>query len=241
MPAAPCRARRSPLRRRSRHSACPLTADRAARQPEQRRTQPAILSAAATSPRRGATFPRLSGATSGNATEDAAVIAIRSPGGAAPRPICCRSTTCCQSPRGVAGAVQLGSPLLCSSPHAPRLRTGGSAGAPDVAPPPRCCRAARLRWPTARRWPAGTHFAAPRAERASSLPPLAVPVPTAAGAVPGHPARPRTHRTELQPHPTADLTGPEVEQGEAVTGAAQGPRRPARWATGRDFRMLRGP
>ena len=97
-----CRARRSPLRRRSRHSACPLTADRAARQPEQRRTQPAILSAAATSPRHGATFPRLSGATSGNATEDAAVIAIRSPGAAAPRPICCRSTTCCQSPRGVA-------------------------------------------------------------------------------------------------------------------------------------------
>ena len=69
----------------------------------------------------------------------------------------------------------------------------------------------------------------------------AVPVPTAAGAVPGHPARPRTHRTELQPHPPADLTGPEVEQGEAVTGAAQRPRRPARWATGRDFRMLRGP
>ena len=46
--------------------------------------------------------PRLSGATSGSATEDAAVIAIRSPGAAAPLPICCRSTTCCQSPRGVA-------------------------------------------------------------------------------------------------------------------------------------------
>ena len=56
---------------------------------------------------------------------------------------------------GWAGAVQFGSPLLCSSPNAPRLRTGCSAGAPDVAPPPRCWRAARLRWPTACRWPGG--------------------------------------------------------------------------------------
>ena len=46
-----CRSRRSPLRRRSRHSACPLTAGRPAYQPGQRRTQPAILSTAATSPR----------------------------------------------------------------------------------------------------------------------------------------------------------------------------------------------
>ena len=97
-----CRARRSPLQRRSRHSACPLTADRAAPQLEQRRTRPANLFAAATNPHRGATFPRRSGATSGNATVDAAAIAIRSPGVAAPLPICCRSTTCCQSPRGVA-------------------------------------------------------------------------------------------------------------------------------------------
>ena len=100
LPALACRACRSPLRRRSRHSACPLTEDRAAHQPGQRSTRPA--SAAPTNPRHGATFPRLSGATSGNATEDAAVIAIRSPGAAAPLPICCRSTTCCQSPRGVA-------------------------------------------------------------------------------------------------------------------------------------------
>ena len=100
--APPCRARRSPLRRRSRHSACPLTADRAVPQLEQRRTRPANLFTAATDPRRGATFPRRSGATSGYATEDAAVIAIRSPGAAAPLPICCRSTTCCQSPRAVA-------------------------------------------------------------------------------------------------------------------------------------------
>ena len=53
-----CRSRRSPPRRRSRHSACPLTAGRPAYQPGQRRTQPAILSTAATSPRHGATFPR---------------------------------------------------------------------------------------------------------------------------------------------------------------------------------------
>ena len=71
-------------------------------QPEQRRTRPANLFTAAIHPRHGATFPRLSGATSGYATVDAAVIAIRSPAGAAPRPICCRSTTCCQSPRAVA-------------------------------------------------------------------------------------------------------------------------------------------
>ena len=55
-----------------------------------------------TNPRHGATFLQLFGATSGTATEDAAVIAIRSPGVAAPLPICCRSTTCCRSPRGVA-------------------------------------------------------------------------------------------------------------------------------------------
>ena len=97
-----CRARRSPLRRRSRCSACPPTADRPTHQPVQRRTRPAILFTAATNPRRGAIFRRRSDATSGYATEDAAVIAIRSPGVAAPLPICCRSTTCCQSPRAVA-------------------------------------------------------------------------------------------------------------------------------------------
>ena len=96
------RAGRSPLRRRSRCSAgCP-TADRQTHQPEQRRTRPANLFTAATNPRHGATFPRRSGATSGYATVDAAVIVIRSPGAAAPRPICCRSTTCCPSHRAVA-------------------------------------------------------------------------------------------------------------------------------------------
>ena len=96
------RARRSPLRRRSRSSTCSPTVDRPKHQPGQRHTRPAILPPAATNPRRGATFPRRSGATSGYATVDAAVIVIRSPGGAAPRPICCRSTTCCPSPRAVA-------------------------------------------------------------------------------------------------------------------------------------------
>ena len=97
-----CRARRSPLRRRSPPSACSPTVDRPKHQPGQRHTRPAILPTAATNLRLGATFPRLSGATSGYATVDAAVIAIRSPGGAAPLPICCRSTTCCPSPRAVA-------------------------------------------------------------------------------------------------------------------------------------------
>ena len=101
MRAPGCRSRRSPLRRRSGYSACPLTADRVAPQPDQRRTRPAMLSTAPTNPRHGATFLRRSGATFGNATEDAAVIVIRSPGAAAPLPICCRSTTCCRSPRAV--------------------------------------------------------------------------------------------------------------------------------------------
>ena len=102
IPAQVHRSRRAPLRRRSRHSAGPLTAGRPAPQPEQRRTRPANRFTAATTPRRAATFPRRSGATSGYATVDAAVIAIRSPGAAAPRPICCRSTTCRPSPRAVA-------------------------------------------------------------------------------------------------------------------------------------------
>ena len=64
--------------------------------------------------------------------------------------------------------------LLCFAHH--RMRHGygpaSAAGVPDVAPPPRGWRAARLRWPTACRWPGGIPFAAPRAQRASSLPPL---------------------------------------------------------------------
>ena len=95
------RARQSPLRRRSPPSACSPTVDRPKHQPGQRHTRPAILPTAAPNLRLGSTFPRRSGATSGYATLDAAVIAIRSPGAAAPRPICCRSTTCCPSPRAV--------------------------------------------------------------------------------------------------------------------------------------------
>ena len=45
--------------------------------------------------------------------------------------------------------------VLCSPQNAPRPRAGSAAGAPDVAPPPRCSRAARLRWATACRWPGG--------------------------------------------------------------------------------------
>ena len=155
MRAQACRSRRSPLRRRSLHSACPLTADRAARQPGQRRTRPAILSTAPANPRRGATFPRLFGATSGNATEDAAVIAIahRAPlhlfPSAADRPPAAGRR------RRWPGAVQPPVSVRSTPQNAPRPRAGYAAGAPDVAPPPRSCRAARLRWPTARRWPGG--------------------------------------------------------------------------------------
>ena len=63
------------------------------------------------------------------------------------------------------GAGQSRVVVLCSSPHAPRPRAGYAAGAPDVAPPPRCCHAARLRRPTARRWP-GRHTLRSAARRA---------------------------------------------------------------------------
>ena len=59
--------------------------------------------------------------------------ALRAP--AAPIPICCRSTTCCRSPRGRPGAVQSPVIVFCSSPNAPRPRTGSAAGGPDVVPP----------------------------------------------------------------------------------------------------------
>ena len=58
-------------------------------------------------------------------------------------------------PGGWPGAVQPRNSLLCSPQNAPRPRAGSAAGAPEVAPPPRCARAARLRWPTACRWPGG--------------------------------------------------------------------------------------
>ena len=180
IPALGFRSRRSSLRRRSWHSACsltacPLTAGRPAPQPEQRRTRSA--SAAATSPRHGATFPRLSGATFGNATEDAAVIAIRSPDAAATRLICCRSTTCCRSPTAAA-RIRLICALRALLITECATDTGRlAAGGPDVAPPPLCWRAARLRSPMARRWAGPTHVAPPRAERASSL----LPYQTLAG------------------------------------------------------------
>ena len=127
MPALACRSRRPPLRRRSRHPACSLTAD----QPEQRRTPPAILSTAATNPRHGATFPRRFGATSGNATEDAAAIGIRSPGAAATRPICCRSTTCCRSPKAAARSRPISS-SRCFAHH--RMRHGYGPAPPPEPP-----------------------------------------------------------------------------------------------------------
>ncbi len=44
-----------------------------------------------------------------------------------------------------------------------RRFSGAAAGTPEVAPAPRCCRAARLRWPTVCRSSGGTDFASPRA------------------------------------------------------------------------------
>ena len=125
------------------------------------RTQPATRSTAVTNPRHGATFPRLSGATSGYATVDAAVIAIRSPGVAAPRPICCRSTTCCRSLRAVARSrpTSICSALLITecATATDRLRCRR----------PRCsasCALLPLRSQTPCRWPAGhtSHCREPR-------------------------------------------------------------------------------
>ena len=105
--------------------------------------------------RRGATFRRRSGATSGYATEDAAVIVIRSPGALHLVPSAADRPPVARRRGGWPGAVQPQSPVRSSSPNAPRLRTGCSAGAPDVALPARGWRATRLRWPTACRWPGG--------------------------------------------------------------------------------------
>ena len=82
------------------------------------------------SPRRRP-IPRLSGATYGNATEDAAAIAIRSPGAAATRPICCRSTTCCRSPKGAARIRQT-CVLACFAHH--RMRHGHGPALPPEPP-----------------------------------------------------------------------------------------------------------
>jgi len=169
----PDRARRSPLRRRSRCSAGSPTADRPTQQPEQRRTRAANLFTAAANRRGGATFPRLSGATSGIATADAAVIATRSPGGAAPLPICCRSTTWCRSPRAVARSRPT---WLCAALHitecatathrllrrSPRFSASSTLPA-LLALPARhlTALASRLRWPTACKWPGGDTLRSP--------------------------------------------------------------------------------
>ena len=62
---------------------------------------------------------------------------------------------------GWPGAVQSRVVVLCSSQNAPRLRTGCAAGTPDVALPARGWRAARLRRPTACRWPGGDTLRSP--------------------------------------------------------------------------------
>ena len=228
MPAPPCRARRSPLRRRSGHLVCPLTADRAAHQPEQRAgpRRMASLRAQACRARRSplrrragtrrvprrrterrisrgsgahdprfcpqlppipATAPHTSGCSAPRLATRRRTLLLSRSAHRAPLhlfPSAADRPPAAGRPGRWPGAVQPQSAVRSSPQNAPRPRVGCAAGATDVAPPPRCCRAARLRWPTACRWPAGTHctwwrswtgraggFAAPRAERASSLPP----------------------------------------------------------------------
>ena len=164
------RSRRSCLRRRSRHLACILTAARAASQAGRRRTQPAILSTAATNPRRGATFLRLSGDTSGNAPEDAAAIAICCPGAAGPRPICCTSTTCCQSPRAVARTCSTYFALritACATAMGRLCRRNAPCSASSAL---QARRSTRLGDGSQVDVAGGTPFASARIERASSLP-----------------------------------------------------------------------
>ena len=134
-------------------------------------TRDSVHSRHQSQPRLGATFLRLSGDTSGFATEDAAVIAILSPGAAAPLPIGCRPTTCCQSPKAAARTCSTYNYPALPSQLAPRPWVGCAAGMPHVATPPRCWRTRSTRSPTACRWtwPGGTPFVSPRAERASSL------------------------------------------------------------------------
>ena len=167
------RARQSPLRRRSPPSACSPTVDRPKHQPGPRHTRPAILPTAATNLRLGSTFPRRFGATSGYATVHAAVIAIRSPGAAAPLPICCRSTTCCPSHRAVDRSRPISScrALLiteCATATVRLWRRSPRCSASSApAGAPLDCAGRQLAG-----GPAGIPFAAPRAQRASSLPPL---------------------------------------------------------------------
>ena len=103
--------------------------------------------------RLGATFLRLSGAMYGNATVDAAITAIRSPGVVATLfPSTADRPPPAGRPGRRPGPVQLTTTLLCPSQLAARPRVGCAAGTPHVATPPRCWRAARLGSPTACRW-----------------------------------------------------------------------------------------
>ena len=146
MALTPRRSHLAPFRRRSRQLPCHLMVERQAPRRDHRRTSPAILRTAHDGRRYAAPSPRLSGAISGNATKDAAVIAIRSPVAAAPRPICCRSTTCCRSPRAAARSRTISNwrALLITAGATDRLRrrsrcsatpTGGAAPVRRRSPP----------------------------------------------------------------------------------------------------------
>ena len=136
-----CRTRIIPRRRLQ---PAPLSKARA-RLPEPRRPQPATMPRHRGEPLPGARFPPPSGASSGSATKDVAGIAIRLPGAAVTRRICCRSTTCCRSPKGAARIRELAPGVLCSPPAAP---PGCSCSATGAANPiHRCCCAEGRRTP----------------------------------------------------------------------------------------------
>ena len=72
------------------------------RLPGRHRPQSPILPGAHAGRRHGALFLPLFGAWCGHATRGVVVTAIRSPAVAVALPTCCRSTTCCRSPRAAA-------------------------------------------------------------------------------------------------------------------------------------------
>ena len=183
MPAPPCRARRSPLRRRSGHLVCPLTADRAARRTEQGawprrvaslrgqacRARPSPLRRrsrySACPPDRGPSDA--SAGAAAHTTRDSVHSRHQSPPrrhipAAVRRHIWLRDGGRCCYREPLSGRRCTSSHLL-QIDHLLPVAEGG--GAPDIAPPPRCWRATRLRWPTACRWPGGDTLRSPAVGR----------------------------------------------------------------------------
>ena len=170
-----CRSRRSSLRRRSRHLACILTAPRAASQPGRRRTQPAILPTAPTNPRPAPPRHIPAAVRRHVWLRDGGRCCYRDPltgRRLQPLPICCRPTTCCQSPKAAARTCSTYNysalPIAACATATGRLcRRNASCSASSALLARRSTPlAAACRWT----WPGGTPFVSPRAERASSPP-----------------------------------------------------------------------